>query len=219
VSLARALASEPQLLLLDEPFSGLDSPVRHRLGRELRRLQLEDGLSTVIVTHDPEEAALLADEIIVIDEGRLLQAGSRETVFRTPSSPQVAALLGIANTHEGRLLGADRLLSHGVEILASTALIPDRSEVAWSVRPERILIDPNGHYAARILDEVDLGAVRELTIALEGALELTLRTNDAGPPDADPQSRGDLRVSIDPADIAVWPLRGEIAAGTVPGDA
>jgi ABC-type Fe3+/spermidine/putrescine transport system ATPase subunit/ABC-type sulfate transport system permease component len=219
VSLARALASEPRLLLLDEPFTGLDSPVRHRLGRELRRLQLEDGLSTVIVTHDPEEAALLADEIVVIDEGHLLQAGRRETVFRAPSSPQVAGLLGIANTHEGRVLGADRLLSQGVEILAQTARIPDGSEVAWSVRPERIAIDPNGRYAATILDEVDLGAVRELTIALGETLELTLRTNDAGPPAPGQPTRGDLRVSIDPADIAVWPLSREIAAGTVPSDA
>lgn len=219
VSLARALASEPRLLLLDEPFTGLDSPVRNRLGRELRRLQIEDGLSTVIVTHDPEEAALLADEIIVIDEGRVLQAGTRESVFRAPRSPQVAGLLGIPNAHEGRVLGVDRLLSEGVEILAPTAQLPDGGEVAWSVRPERIVIDPNGRYSATILDEVDLGAVRELRIALAGALELTLRTNDAEPPGPGRPMGGELRVSIDPAEIAVWPLSREIAAGTVPTDA
>jgi molybdate transport system permease protein len=76
VSLARALSRNPRLLLLDEPFSGLDAPVREELRRELRRLQRERGLSTVLVTHDPEEAALLADEVVVIDEGRVLQAGS-----------------------------------------------------------------------------------------------------------------------------------------------
>src|SRR6185437_3164981 len=97
VGLARALAFRPRLVLLDEPFSALDAPVRDELRRELRRLQREAGLSTVLVTHDPEEAALLADEILVVDEGRLLQAGPRAEVFARPASPQVARLLGIPN--------------------------------------------------------------------------------------------------------------------------
>ncbi|HVT66481.1 MAG TPA: ATP-binding cassette domain-containing protein, partial [Trebonia sp.] len=97
VALARALAFRPRLVLLDEPFSALDAPVRDELRRELRRLQREAGLSTVLVTHDPEEAALLADEILVVDDGRLLQAGPRAEVFGRPASPQVARLLGIPN--------------------------------------------------------------------------------------------------------------------------
>ena len=97
VGLARALSFRPRLVLLDEPFSALDAPVREELRREMRRLQREAGLSTVIVTHDPEEAALLADEILVVDEGRLLQAGPRAEVFARPASPQVARLLGILN--------------------------------------------------------------------------------------------------------------------------
>ncbi len=101
VALARALAFQPRLVLLDEPFSALDAPVREELRRELRRLQRDAGLSTVLVTHDPEEAALLADEIIVIDDGRLLQAGPRAEVFSRPASPQVARLLGIPNLNHG----------------------------------------------------------------------------------------------------------------------
>jgi molybdate transport system permease protein len=97
VGLARALSFRPRLVLLDEPFSALDAPVREELRRELRRLQRDAGLSTVLVTHDPEEAALLADEILVVDEGRLLQAGPRAEVFARPASPQVARLLGIPN--------------------------------------------------------------------------------------------------------------------------
>ena len=81
VALARALAFQPRLVLLDEPFSALDAPVREELRRELRRLQRDAGLSTIIVTHDAEEAALLADEIIVIGDGGLLQAGPRAEVF------------------------------------------------------------------------------------------------------------------------------------------
>jgi molybdate transport system permease protein len=97
VALARALSFRPRLVLLDEPFSALDAPVREELRRELRRLQREAGLSTVLVTHDAEEAALLADEILVVDDGRLLQAGPRAEVFARPASPQVARLLGIPN--------------------------------------------------------------------------------------------------------------------------
>jgi ABC-type sulfate/molybdate transport systems ATPase subunit/ABC-type sulfate transport system permease component len=97
VGFARALSFRPRLVLLDEPFSALDAPVREELRRELRRLQREAGLSTVLVTHDPEEAALLADEILVVDEGRLLQAGPRAEVFARPASPHVARLLGIPN--------------------------------------------------------------------------------------------------------------------------
>ena len=71
-------------MLLDEPFSSLDAPVRAQLRRELRRLQRDVNLSTVLVTHDPEEAAMLADEIIVVSDGRVLQSGSCRDVFRPP---------------------------------------------------------------------------------------------------------------------------------------
>ena len=99
VALAQALCRSPELLLLDEPFSALDAPVRFELRRELRRLQHETGLATVLVTHDPEEAAFLADEVIVISDGRALQSGSTGDLFTRPSSPEVARLLGIANLH------------------------------------------------------------------------------------------------------------------------
>ena len=92
VALAQALCRSPELLLLDEPFSALDAPVRLELRRELRRLQHDTGLATVLVTHDPEEAAFLADEVIVISDGRALQSGSTRDLFTRPSSPEVARL-------------------------------------------------------------------------------------------------------------------------------
>jgi ABC-type sulfate/molybdate transport systems ATPase subunit/ABC-type sulfate transport system permease component len=93
VALARALAYEPDLLLLDEPLSALDRPVREELRFELRRLQDEAGVATVLVTHDCDEAALLAGDVIVIEDGRALQAGTREQVFAAPASDRVARLL------------------------------------------------------------------------------------------------------------------------------
>ncbi len=200
VALARALAADPDVLLLDEPFTGLDAPVRDRLRREIRRLQRDTGLSTVIVTHDPEEAALLADEILVLDEGRVLQAGSRSSVFRAPGSPQIAALLGIANTHRGRVAGRDRLSTGGGELHAPTGDLPDGAEVAWCIRPEQIALRPDGRYEATLLDEVDLGTTRELTVSLHGTLELTVRTTAAPPPAGAP-----VRVDLPPGDITIWP--------------
>jgi len=208
VSLARALACAPRILLLDEPFTGLDTPVRHRLCRELRRIQRETGLSTVIVTHDPEEAALLADEVLVIDHGRVLQAGTRESVFRAPRSAHVAGLLGIANTHSGLVLARNSLISDGVEIFAPTGELDEGSPVTFSIRPERIVVQPAGRYSATVIDDVDLGFTRELTVALDGALELTLRTSDAR---AAPIGEA-LRLDIAPADVAVWPLMQDAEA-------
>jgi len=81
-------------VLLDEPFSALDAPLRRRLRGELRQLQREIEATMVIVTHDPDEAALLGDEILILDEGPILQTGKSETVFARPVSETVAHVLG-----------------------------------------------------------------------------------------------------------------------------
>jgi ABC-type sulfate/molybdate transport systems ATPase subunit/ABC-type sulfate transport system permease component len=202
VALARALAVAPSVLLLDEPFTGLDAPVRDRLRRELRRLQRELGLSTVIVTHDPEEAALLSDELLVLDDGRVLQAGAREAVFTAPASAQVAALLGIANANTGAAVAANRIASEGTELEVRDAALTPGVAVAWSIRPEDIALDRAGHYEAIVLDSADLGSSRELTLALEGTLELTMRTLErVDVPIGDP-----VRIGLPPEAISVWPV-------------
>lgn len=200
VALARALAAQPRVLLLDEPFAGLDAPVRDRLRRELRALQREAALTTVLVTHDPEEAALLADEVVVLDEGRVLQDGTRASVFGAPSSPQVAALLGIANAHHGTVLDGERIESHGVELTVPAHGLAPGTGVAWSIRPEHVQLRENGRYAARLLDDADLGAARELTVALGDALTLTLRT--LGGHELEPGQA--LRVALPPELVSVW---------------
>jgi len=201
VAIARALAIEPRVLLLDEPFTGLDAPARDRLRRDLRRLQREAALATVIVTHDPEEAALLADEIIVLGDGRVLQAGDRQAVFGTPSSPAVAGLLGIANTHRGSVLGAGLISSDGAAIQAPTGELPEGTQIAWCVRPERISLRPEGRYAAVLLDDVDLGATRELTISIAERLELIVRTDER----RELTLGQTLRVDLPGEHITIWP--------------
>ncbi len=199
VSVARALANQPRVLLLDEPFTGLDTPVRQQMARELRRIQRDGAISTVIVTHDPEEAAILAEEIIVIGRGRVLQAGSRQAVFAAPGSPAVAALLGIANAHRGTVLDAARLVCEDVEIHVAASHMAAGASVAWSVRPERILATPGGRYHARVLDQIDLGHTLELTIALGETLQLAMRTSHL-----QIGTGSVLQVDVDPRDISVW---------------
>jgi molybdate transport system ATP-binding protein len=109
VALARALAVEPRALLLDEPLAALDAQTRVEVRRELRdQLAAFDGV-LVLVTHDPLEALTLADRIVVIDGGRVVQVGSPDEVRRHPRSPYVAALLGV-NLLRGRLAGAGRFV-------------------------------------------------------------------------------------------------------------
>jgi molybdate transport system ATP-binding protein/molybdate transport system permease protein len=207
VALTRALARGPSLILLDEPFSGLDAPVRAQLYRDLRRLQAETGLATVLVTHDPEEAALLADEIIILDRGRALQQGPISEVLAHPASPDIAALLGVPNAHRGRVLENGSIATGALQLAAPTGDLHPGSEVSWAVRPEDIAIDSSGRHRATVLDAVTLGAIEELTVAID-ELELTIRAARHQAPR--PGSTCQLEIPAEA--VMVWPLEaGRIA--------
>ncbi len=212
VALARALVIEPELLLLDEPFSALDAPVRDALRRRLRRLQRDAGLNTVIVTHDPEEAALLADELLLIEAGRLLQAGPRRAVFAAPASPDAAALLGIVNSHRGEVVAPGRVRCRGVELTAPTAKLRAGAAVGWCVAPERVRVEPAGEHAAEIVDDADLGTSHELTLRLAPGLEIVAR----GPHGTFAPDAGACRVGLPAAAISVWPETGADAPRSAP---
>jgi putative spermidine/putrescine transport system ATP-binding protein len=100
VALGRALAVEPELLLLDEPLSNLDARIRAELRHEIRALQQRLGITALHVTHDREEAMVMADRIVVLDRGRIAQAGTPEELWRRPASPFVASFLGADNVVE-----------------------------------------------------------------------------------------------------------------------
>jgi sulfate transport system ATP-binding protein len=106
IALARALAVEPKVLLLDEPFGALDTKVRKELRRWLRRLHDEMHISSVFVTHDQEEALEVADRVVVMNSGRIEQMGTPEEVYSNPASPFVYRFLGNVNVFHSRLHGA-----------------------------------------------------------------------------------------------------------------
>ena len=103
VALARALAIEPRVLLLDEPFGALDAKVRHGLRRWLRRLHDEIHVTSVLVTHDQEEALEVADRVVVMRDGRIEQEGTPEEVYHHPASEFVMDFLGNVNLFHGRI--------------------------------------------------------------------------------------------------------------------
>jgi ABC-type sulfate/molybdate transport systems ATPase subunit/ABC-type sulfate transport system permease component len=178
VALAQALCRSPELLLLDEPFSALDAPIRLELRRELRRLQHDTGLTTVLVTHDPEEAAFLANEIIVISDGRALQSGSTRDLFTRPSSPEVARVLGIANLHRAVVDSNGWIDAQGVKIAASTGAMTPATPVLWSIRPERVTLVDAGGLSGSFTDIADVGTGIDLFISIAQGLEIHARTTE-----------------------------------------
>ncbi|HVL01014.1 MAG TPA: sulfate ABC transporter ATP-binding protein [Dongiaceae bacterium] len=130
IALARALAVEPQVLLLDEPFGALDAKVRKELRRWLRQLHNELHITSIFVTHDQEEALEVADTIVLMDKGRIEQVGTPEEVYVHPATPFVYGFLGSANLFRGRidnnkvLIGEDSVphgsssLRHGADVYA-----------------------------------------------------------------------------------------------------
>ena len=152
VALARALTQHSQLLLFDEPFAALDTPRRRRLQQSLRALQREISAVTVIVTHDPDEAALLADEVLLLEHGRVLQAGPVSEVFERPASMRVAELLGLHNVGQGRLIEANKIELGGelrLDIAGDTA-IPVGQTVMWRLPALAITPSDEGEFQGTV---------------------------------------------------------------------
>src|SRR5262249_18891687 len=151
-SLARAFAIEPDVLLLDEPFSALDPATREDLLRDLQRALRETTLTTVFVTHDRNEALRLGDRVGVMLDGRLVQLDQPEVVFGRPAGPDVARFVGVENIIPGRVDSADGGLLT-VDAGALRVLVPGDLSIGRSVvlcvRPEDVVIRPAAAAATR----------------------------------------------------------------------
>ncbi|UQX88591.1 ABC transporter ATP-binding protein [Jatrophihabitans telluris] len=172
VALARALAVEPKVLLLDEPLSALDAKVRVQLRDEIRRLQLELGVTTVFVTHDQEEALSTADRVGVMRAGRLEQCASPQELYQRPATPFVAEFVGTMN-HVPAVVAAPDSVRIGEQLLAvdgSTASVG--SAVVALARPEAVLVEEAPDGEAVVVLTTFFGAVTRLRLRRTDGVEL-----------------------------------------------
>jgi ABC-type Fe3+/spermidine/putrescine transport system ATPase subunit len=168
VALARVLATRPQLVLLDEPLSALDAKLREELRLELKQILATVRSTTIVVTHDQDEAMSLADRIIVMNRGRIEQQGTPEDVYSQPRTPFVAAFVGRANWIHGRISGEvtggyARLVTDRGSSLAIRKP-PAIAAEQWSVciRPERMAVAGPGAAAGRAGDNLLPGRVVDI---------------------------------------------------------
>ena len=199
VALARALTRHSHLLLFDEPFSALDTPRRRRLQRSLRDLQREISAVTIIVTHDPDEAALLADEVLVIDQGRVLQSGPIEQVFERPASMRVAELLGLRNVGAGIICAPgsievdDRLL-----LETSDRSISAGQRVMWRVASGAIRPSEGGPLEA-VVDSIELRDGERFARLHIAGVHFDIAVGDARL-----REREKCQCFIDPTGVSAW---------------
>jgi len=174
VALARALAIEPQVLLLDEPLSALDAKVRAQLRDEIRRIQLDVGITTLFVTHDQEEALAIADRVGVMREGRLEQLAPPTEVYSRPATSFVAEFVGLSNRLAGEVRGGE-VIVRGCKLPLVERDTPDGQVVAL-VRPEAVSLASNapepgteagsGPLTGTVIAITFLGATSRVTVDL-----------------------------------------------------
>ncbi len=141
IALARALAVQPRVLLLDEPLSALDAEVRVVLRGEIRRIQSELAITTVYVTHDQEEALSISDKVVVMNKGLIEQVGTPEEIYRAPQSRFVATFIGTANQFPGQVAGKNKVVGNNIELLTGNMKgFNDGQSVVVLVRPETIQV-------------------------------------------------------------------------------
>jgi sulfate transport system ATP-binding protein len=141
VALARALAVEPKVLLLDEPFGALDAKVRLELRRWLRRLHDEIHVTSVFVTHDQEEALEVADQVVVMNGGKIEQTGTPQEVYDHPANPFVVGFLGNVNLFHGRIHGGQAMVENVRLCFPDLRQAPGQPVVAY-VRPHELEVSP-----------------------------------------------------------------------------
>ena len=174
IALARAIAVDPRVLLLDEPLSALDAKVRAELRGEIRQVQRSLGIPTLMVTHDQEEALALADKIICMNHGVVVQAGTPEDLYHRPRTRFVAEFMGISN-----LLSPDAVRRAFPDLLATRPAGAEADHVAC-IRPEQIGVTPAPDGCATVRTISFLGNLRRLEVD-SAAGSLVVETHGGNP--------------------------------------
>jgi spermidine/putrescine transport system ATP-binding protein len=196
VALARALVNEPNVLLLDEPLGALDLKLRKQLQLELKRIQMDVGITFVYVTHDQEEALTMSDRIAVMHRGKIEQVGAPEDLYDHPASPFVADFIGTTNLLAGKveaLDGTDAVirLDSGDRCVVAADRRQVGQAVQLSLRPEAIAISAgngsgnganhaNGALAAQVEQVAYLGASIQYQVRTSGGLNLSVLSGRNG---------------------------------------
>jgi sulfate transport system ATP-binding protein len=204
VALARALATRPKVLLLDEPFGALDARVREELRSWLRRLHDEVRLTTLLVTHDQEEAMDLADRIVVMNRGAVEQDGTPSEIYDSPKTPFVASFIGSSNRLEGRIAGGrTELEGHDLGWPQSAEGAATEAKIDAFVRPHDVEVKrPSAHDSkgipADVLRTTRLGWQVKIELQLPSTRTLTVQY---GKEQAD-------AIGVRPGDKVLLTLRG-----------
>ena len=169
VAVARALVLEPQILLLDEPFSNLDARLRVHMREEVKQLQRKIGITTVFVTHDQEEALTIADRIAVMNDGVLQQVDTPAALYGKPRTLFVADFIGTMNLFPASALPAGQGIAAGPwRLSVPGGRWPEGAEVTVAVRPEDLIVTPDGG-AATVRRVVNLGHYLQVLLECPGA--------------------------------------------------
>ena len=230
VAVARALAREPRLMLLDEPFSAVDQMNRQGLYRLLADLRRELSVPIVLVTHDLNEARMLADRLVVMDAGQVLQQGTPASIHNAPRNARVADLVGIQNRYRGQWLGAmdgapgyGRMLWMGGDATSEAPILTVRDKgkiqsgqaVHWIIPSDGItLVDSTAprmidasDWDAQVLEARHLGEISLITLALKAVPDARLLLTLSGPQRQGVGVGGVVRVRLDLSRVHVMPMR------------
>ena len=228
VALARAIVIKPKVLLLDEPLGALDKKLREQMQIEIRSLQQSVGITTVFVTHDQEEALTLSDRIVVMENGRILQVGTPEEIYRKPATPFVSNFIGVSNTLRGEVAAVEGALA-SVKISATGQKLRAPREdwvavgqnVEVAVRPENLALadvpeDGFNVITATVSHIVYTGALTYYHLfdsAGNRVVALATNSSDASSKDKLPHEGDEVRVGWSYSSGRLLPADGNGGAG------
>lgn len=209
VALARALAPSPKVLLLDEPLSALDLQLRKEMQIELKRLQIETGITFVFVTHDQEEALTMSDRIGVMQSGHLLQVGDPRTIYTRPANRFVASFIGESNFLTGTVDGNVFTLDAGPRMeVGQTDGAPATGKVTAAIRPEQIRITSatlGDGIPATVTQTVYFGTDTHCRVALADGTEITVRLQSPASGDVGLHPGSKVTLKFEPGALILLP--------------
>ncbi len=176
VAIARALACKPQLLLLDEPFSNIDSQTRYAMIQEIKQILKSQQVPAIFVTHSKEEAFAFADKIAVMDKGKIVQFGKPNELYHAPVNPFVADFLGGTNYLSCNVTEDKVLFSPIGEFRLFPEMEISKGRYQWLLRPEQLILKPNQLGLGKVVGKLFLGLYYRYQIAING-IEITAYQN------------------------------------------